>query len=235
MSEAIQERGPRRPTSRLDFEIAIICALAIEANAVYSLFDHSWDEGGPLYDKATGDTNAYSAGTIGRHNVVLAHMPGMGKANAAAVAVAVSCRASFPNIKLPVLETQIALAYTYWLRRTSPEVPTFWVHGSNAEQFQQTKDHGRWLMVIDNADDMQLFFGSPADSSKGDDHLPLALVQAAAFIEANTITVGEYLRLLDKGDRRLVDLLGEEFETVGRDLETPRAVAETWILSFEQI
>ncbi len=67
------------------------------------------------------------------------------------------------------------------------------------------------------------------------EYLPLALVQAAAFIEANTISVGEYIQLLDKSDKHLVDLLSEEFETVGRDSRTPRAVAETWILSFEQI
>src|SRR5690606_30387623 len=67
------------------------------------------------------------------------------------------------------------------------------------------------------------------------ERLPLALAQAAAFIEANTIAVGEYLRLLDKSDHDLVSLLSEEFETVGRDSRTPRAVAETWILSFDQI
>ena len=67
------------------------------------------------------------------------------------------------------------------------------------------------------------------------EHLPLALVQAAAFIYENNTSVGEYLELLDKSDQHIVDLLSEEFETVGRDLETPRAVAETWILSFQQI
>ncbi len=176
----------------------------------------------------------------------------------------------------------------------------------------ERKQRGRWLMVVDNADDMQLLFGGPADSSSGWassasshagkleryipecthghvfittrnkqaglslakgnnpieveqmdgtesekllrtklkkyptsgelstlssrlEYLPLALVQAAAFIEANTIPISGYLRLLDKSDQHLVDLLGEEFETVGRNWETPRAVAETWILSFEQI
>jgi hypothetical protein len=56
-----------------------------------------------------------------------------------------------------------------------------------------------------------------------------------AFIQEKTITICDYLRLLDKSDHQLVDLLSEEFETEGRDSETPRAVAETWILSFEQI
>ena len=67
------------------------------------------------------------------------------------------------------------------------------------------------------------------------EYLPLALVQAAAFIVENTIPVKEYLRLLGQSDQQLVDLLSEEFETAGRDSETPRAVTETWILSFEQI
>jgi nucleoside phosphorylase len=92
---------PRRPAARADFEIAVICALPIEADAVDALFDHHWDDDGPPYDKAAGDPNAYSTGAIGRHNVVLAHMPGMGKASAAAVAA--NCRASFPNIKLALV------------------------------------------------------------------------------------------------------------------------------------
>jgi nucleoside phosphorylase len=92
---------PRRPATRAGFEIAVICALPIEADAVDALFDHHWDDDGPPYDKAARDPNAYSTGAIGRHNVVLAHMPGMGKASAAAVAA--NCRASFPNIKLALI------------------------------------------------------------------------------------------------------------------------------------
>ena len=95
------ERLPLRPADRRNFEIAVICALTLEADAVDALFDRHWDDDGPPYDKAPGDPNAYSTGTIGRHNVVLTHMPGMGKANAAAVAA--SFRASFPNIKLAVI------------------------------------------------------------------------------------------------------------------------------------
>lgn len=92
---------PARPTSRNDFEIAIICALTVEQDAVHALFDHYWDDNGPSYDKHPGDPNAYSCGAIGRHNVVLVHMPGIGKANAAAVAA--HCRVSFPNLKLALI------------------------------------------------------------------------------------------------------------------------------------
>jgi len=237
-------------------------------------------------------------------------------------------------------KTQIALAYVYWLYETYPEVSVFWVHASSAERFHQSyvsiaqecqapgyddpkmdvllvvkkwlerRDCSKWLMVIDNADDTQVFFGQPAESantgtSKLDGNLarylpecahgailvttrnkqtgsrltygkglievgemdedesdqllrtvlngvsttseelsmlssrleclPLALVQATAFIQENTISVGDYLELLTKSDHNLVNLLSGEFETVGRDSGTPRAVAETWILSFEQI
>jgi len=69
-----------QPTGRGDFEIAIICALKSEADAVEALFDEFWD--GEMYGKAPGDPNAYTTGVIGSHNVVLAHMPGMGKNSA---------------------------------------------------------------------------------------------------------------------------------------------------------
>ncbi|WKT54405.1 hypothetical protein QSH57_004989 [Fusarium oxysporum f. sp. vasinfectum] len=90
-----------RPNDRRGFEIAIICALPLEADAIEALFDHYWDDDGSPFDKEPGDPNTYSTGVIGRHNVVLAHMPGMGKANAAAVAA--KCHMSFPNIRLALV------------------------------------------------------------------------------------------------------------------------------------
>ncbi|KAJ0129103.1 Uncharacterized protein HZ326_27801 [Fusarium oxysporum f. sp. albedinis] len=92
---------PPRPNNRRGFEIAIICALPLEADAIEALFDHYWDGDGLLVRKAAGDHNAYSTGVIGCHNVVLVRMPGMGKVHAAAAAS--NCRASFPNIKIALL------------------------------------------------------------------------------------------------------------------------------------
>ncbi|PWY69946.1 purine and uridine phosphorylase [Aspergillus eucalypticola CBS 122712] len=104
--------SPPRPTSRSDFEIAIICALTVEQDAVHALFDRDWDDHGPAYGKHPCDPNAYSCGAIGRHNVVLVHMPGMGKASAAAVAA--HCRVSFPDLKLAlVVGVCGALPFTY--------------------------------------------------------------------------------------------------------------------------
>ncbi|KAK7582824.1 hypothetical protein V3481_012122 [Fusarium oxysporum f. sp. vasinfectum] len=85
-------------------------------------------------------------------------------------------------------KTQIALAYVYWLREEFPDVSVFWVHASTEERFRQSyasiaeecdipgrddteldllmlvkawlekKIKTQWFMVIDNADDAQLFF-----------------------------------------------------------------------------
>lgn len=79
-----------------DFKIAIICALTLESDAVQDVLDRRWDE--HKYSKRPGDPNHYTMGSIGRHHVVLVHMPGMGKSNGARVAA--HCRASFPNLGL---------------------------------------------------------------------------------------------------------------------------------------
>ena len=86
-----------RPGDRSAFEVAIICALRTESDAVEALFDEFWEED-EQYGKAPGDLNSYTLGRIGQHNVVLAYMPGMGKG--AAANVAASFRSSFPNIRL---------------------------------------------------------------------------------------------------------------------------------------
>lgn len=231
-------------------------------------------------------------------------------------------------------KTQIAIQLTYWLRRHFPDMAVYWVHASNADRFRQSftsiaqecgipglddpeidvlplvkawlgkKGNGRWLMVIDNADDEALFTThqqTSASSSRstvnlggfipdcangnilittrnkkagsrltkgkqlieigkmdisdcakllhlqlGDsastesigrlseqlEYIPLALVQAAAFIKENSVSIDYYLELLKE---RLVDLLGEEFEAVGRDEESLHAVAATWMISYQQI
>lgn len=84
------------PQHRGDFKIAIICALTLESDAIQDVFDRRWDE--IKYGKMPGDPNTYSMGVIGRHHVVVVHMPGMGKSNGASVAA--NCRASFPGLGL---------------------------------------------------------------------------------------------------------------------------------------
>lgn len=89
------------PKSRDEFEVAIICALPLEADAVEALFDEYYDAAGDKYGKLPGDGNTYTTGRMSQHDIVLVHMPGMDKGNAASVAS--SARMSFVGIKLALV------------------------------------------------------------------------------------------------------------------------------------
>ncbi|GKZ88092.1 hypothetical protein AnigIFM59636_007052 [Aspergillus niger] len=89
------------PPTRDEFDVAIICALTIEADAVEALFDETYDKLGQRYGKQRGDNNAYINGKIGQHNVVLCYLPGMGKGTAAAAAA--NLRVSYQYVKLALL------------------------------------------------------------------------------------------------------------------------------------
>ncbi|KAK5064345.1 hypothetical protein LTR84_000178 [Exophiala bonariae] len=91
----------RRPSRRQDFEIAIICALPLEYDAVSLLFDEFWDDDGDQYGRAAGDDNSYTTGRIGKYAVVLALLPHMGKANAAGAAAGL--RSSYSSLRLALL------------------------------------------------------------------------------------------------------------------------------------
>lgn len=223
-------------------------------------------------------------------------------------------------------KTQIALKYAYWVRARYPDLAVFWVHASTADRLRQsyaalaklcqiphhedpgtnilalvkdwlqTKYRRPWLMIIDNTDDIQTFYGDDylnqyiplctlgnllittrnkqvaVKMTKGQyflqvnrmtgkesrklltttlknsafevfsvlkvadrlEHHPLALAQALAFIQENSILVEEYLVYL-ANDHTLVELLDEDFEANGRDPESFGAVAKTWRLSLRQI
>ncbi|KAL4898870.1 hypothetical protein BDW74DRAFT_184294 [Aspergillus multicolor] len=86
---------------KTDFEIAIICALPPEANAVLSIFDEIWDDDPSLWGKDPTDPISYTLGVIARRNVVLAHQPRMGKV--ASATLAAYCASSFTNVKLALV------------------------------------------------------------------------------------------------------------------------------------
>ena len=66
-------------------------------------------------------------------------------------------------------------------------------------------------------------------------HLPLALAQAAAFMQENILTVNEYIELYKDSDETQMDLLSEPFVTLGRDSAVHNAVVTTFIVSINQI
>ncbi|KAL8369253.1 hypothetical protein RB599_010536 [Gaeumannomyces hyphopodioides] len=66
-------------------------------------------------------------------------------------------------------------------------------------------------------------------------HLPLAITQAAAYMNENQVSIAEYLRIFRNTDRDKIELLAAEFTDNTRYKETQNVVATTWIISFEQI
>ncbi|RYP66411.1 hypothetical protein DL771_007820 [Monosporascus sp. 5C6A] len=66
-------------------------------------------------------------------------------------------------------------------------------------------------------------------------YLPLAIVQAAVYINANGIGLGDYLSLLEEQEEDVIDLLSEDFEDEGRYRDVKNPVATTWLISFDQI
>jgi tetratricopeptide (TPR) repeat protein len=94
-------------------------------------------------------------------------------------------------------KSQIAITYVYWLHQQQLDVSIFWIHAATIDRFRQayleiaqkcqilgTKDptadvlqlvkewledeqHGKWLMVIDNADNTSYFFKTRADQDDG--------------------------------------------------------------------
>lgn len=65
------------------------------------------------------------------------------------------------------------------------------------------------------------------------DYLPLAISQAAAFIDENCITVSEYLEALRGDDAE--EFLHEELNDSRRDEQSINSVFRTWKLSFDLI
>ncbi len=65
--------------------------------------------------------------------------------------------------------------------------------------------------------------------------LPLAIVQASAYINENGITIPTYVALLQDTEQNIIDILSEEFEDEGRYEDIKNPIATTWLISFDQI
>ncbi|KAK4449603.1 HET-domain-containing protein [Podospora aff. communis PSN243] len=66
-------------------------------------------------------------------------------------------------------------------------------------------------------------------------YLPLAIVQAAAYINANVMSLGDYLSLLEDQEEGVIEVLSEDFEDETRYPDVDNPVATTWLISFEHI
>ncbi|KAF2628862.1 hypothetical protein BU25DRAFT_409876 [Macroventuria anomochaeta] len=220
-------------------------------------------------------------------------------------------------------KTQVALQFVYTVKEARPEWSIFWMPALSMESFEQacvqdgkedakelvkqylsSSRAGRWLLVVDNADDPDIFFGvgqskgivdylpeseegvtvyttrtpevaeltrgdvveigamerhdaadfltksltrkdllrSDATASKLLDELlddlaclPLAIAQAAAYLNRNRMSIAKYLWLLHNTEQDLVRLMSSEFRDDTRYKDTANAVATTWVVSFSQI
>lgn len=66
--------------------------------------------------------------------------------------------------------------------------------------------------------------------------LPLAISQAAAYINENDITrLEDYLSLITAQEKDMAELLSEDFEDDGRYPDVKNPVTTTWLVSFYQI
>lgn len=90
-----------QPTSRDEFEIAIVCTRALVYDAVCLLLDGFWDIDGDPFGRARGDLNTYTTGYMGKYNIVVVLLCNSGKATAAGTAA--SLRSSYPCIELLLL------------------------------------------------------------------------------------------------------------------------------------
>ena len=66
------------------------------------------------------------------------------------------------------------------------------------------------------------------------EYLPLAIVQAAAFINSNDVSVSRYTLLFQTAGTE-VELFSEHFEDPSRYRELESTIARTWHISFDQI
>ncbi|CAG9949993.1 unnamed protein product [Clonostachys rosea f. rosea IK726] len=102
------------------------------------------------------------------------------------------------------------------------------------------KDNGRWLMEQEAGSRLtkgkQLIEIGKMDVSDCVKLLHLQLDDSASTESVGRLSEQlEYIPLALLLMERPVDLLGEEFEAVGRDEESLHAVATTWMISFQQI
>ncbi|KAI9743760.1 MAG: hypothetical protein M1818_002493 [Claussenomyces sp. TS43310] len=222
-------------------------------------------------------------------------------------------------------KTRIAMEYALKFKN-SQDVSVFWIHASTTARFLsayrkiakkvniigyenantggpqlvrewfESKDSGRWVMVIDNVDDYELLYGPDrlddyiprsengsiimttrdkrvgisfagasrvlliealnttqaqnlltsrlideidqgscsalAEELEG---IPLAIIQAAAYMHSNSIDPAGYLELYRESSESPISLLSKDFEDTIRDKESKNPIAATWYLSFEYI
>ena len=66
-------------------------------------------------------------------------------------------------------------------------------------------------------------------------NLPLAIMQAVAYLNAKVVTIAEYLGIYQESSDSVIKLLSKDFEDRRRYPGIKNPIATTWLISFEQI
>jgi nucleoside phosphorylase len=88
-----------RPLRREDYTVGWVCALPVELAAARVILDERHQD----LPRNDNDTNIYTLGRIGEHNVVIACLPAGQTGNNSAAAVAVQMKAAFPSIRFGLM------------------------------------------------------------------------------------------------------------------------------------
>jgi tetratricopeptide (TPR) repeat protein len=66
-------------------------------------------------------------------------------------------------------------------------------------------------------------------------YLPLAIVQAVAFVIGNNVRLSEYIVIYKRSEKDATELLSRDFEDQGRYRQSRNPMAITWYISFSKI
>jgi nucleoside phosphorylase len=90
----------RRRPLRADYTVGWICALPVELAAAHEMLDEEHQD---LPHNDSNDTNLYTLGRIGEHNVVIACLPAGQTGNNTAAAVAVQMKSNFTSVRFGLM------------------------------------------------------------------------------------------------------------------------------------
>jgi len=91
--------NPRRPHTTDDYTVGWICALPIELAAAAELLDEEFKD----LPQDSIDTNLYTFGRVGNHNVVVACLPAGQTGTNSAAAVAIQMKSRFTSIRFGLM------------------------------------------------------------------------------------------------------------------------------------
>lgn len=117
----------------------------------------------------------------------------------------------------------------------SGEVAESLVHSDVLEVSKMSEGEAATFLTASLAQDRRTDSGAIKKLVADLECLPLAIAQAAAYINTNKITVSEYLELIRNTDADLIAVMSREFRDSTRYKQSNNAVATTWVVSFKQI